>query len=41
MASYSTPEILVISMTGEHPILNTSLTIDNWTTDDDSIDFLP
>lgn len=39
MIPYSSPETLVISLTEEYPILETSLAVDDWTYDDDTLDF--
>ena len=39
MIPYLSPEIQIISLTEEYDILGASLTIDDWTTDGDDIDF--
>ena len=39
MISYISPEIWIISLTEECPILEASLNIDDWSNDDDTLDF--
>ena len=39
MIPYNSPETKIISLTEEYDILGTSMTIDDWTNDGDSIDF--
>ena len=39
MIPYSSPEIKIVSLVEKYPILEASLPIDDWTGDDDTIDF--